>query len=74
MGRWSTDGREREEAVQYILDKQGRSVKEAALVKWFVRWAYRTPEGTMPPEKVIDGWAAVLLKRMEAIRSRNSSL
>jgi len=50
--------------MQFPTDKRGHSVKEAALVKRFVRRSYVTPGGEKLPDRAIDAWAEVLIERM----------
>jgi len=50
--------------MQFARDKQGRSVREMALIKWFVRRSYVTPDGEKLPGHAIDAWAEVLVERM----------
>lgn len=55
--------------MRFPQDKQGRSVKERALIKWFVRQSYVTPEGEKLEDRAIDAWAEVIEQRIKACRT-----
>jgi hypothetical protein len=52
--------------MQFTYDKGGRSVKELALLKMFVRTSYVTPEGEPLSSRAIDAWAEVIQERVAA--------
>lgn len=49
---------------QHIYTKDGTSVRELALMKWFVRQSYTAPNGTALSDKAVDAWAAEIYRKI----------
>ena len=50
--------------MQHPYTKEGFSVRELALVKWFVRQSYTTPRGEPLPDSAVNAWAEAIYRRL----------